>query len=72
LKTVIIAHHEEFKVVEDLHKDVQNQRDRETGNNQGEYKLKTYKDGTLLKQKAEEEEKNRKFEVMLNQDNEDI
>jgi hypothetical protein len=35
IKTTIIALHEEFKVVEDLHKDARNLRDKESNHKDG-------------------------------------
>jgi hypothetical protein len=35
IKTTIIALHEEFKIVEDLHKDVKNLRDKEVNHKEG-------------------------------------
>lgn len=47
LTTTIIAYHEEWKVVEDEHKDVKNLRDREEGHKAGAINLSSYKDNVL-------------------------
>lgn len=69
MKTTIISLHEEFKVVEDLHKDVKNLRDKETDHRAGGRDLNEFVEGTLKKQATEEDQKNLKFEEMLNKEN---
>ena len=49
LKTTIIAYHEEYKVVEDLHKDVKNLRDKEANHRDGGVDLQNYIDKNLRK-----------------------
>jgi CHASE3 domain sensor protein len=72
LKTTIICLIEEHKVVEDLHKDVRNKRDKEQCHKEGAADLNNYIDNTLKKQAQEEDDKNRKFEEMLDKDNKDL
>ena len=47
MKTTIISLHEEYKVVEDLHKDVKNLRDKEIDHRAGARDLSTFVEGTL-------------------------
>ena len=72
LKTTIISMHEEYKVVEDLHKDVKNLREKEVDHRAGARDLTEFVEGTLKKQAVEEDQKNVKFEEMLNKENADL
>ncbi len=47
IKTTIIALHEEYKVVEDLHRDVKNYRDKEENHKEGVINLKDFTDHKL-------------------------
>jgi hypothetical protein len=53
LKTTIIAYHEEYKVVEDLQKDVKNFRDKELNHREGGVDLQNYIDKQLKKKQRE-------------------
>ena len=69
LKTTIIALHEEYKVVEDLHKDVQNLRDKEQNHREGGNDLQQYIDNQMKRKQREVEDENSKFEQILQQEN---
>ena len=72
MKTTIISLHEEYKVVDDLHKDVKNLRDKEIDHRAGARDLNTFVEGTLKQQSVEEDQKNVRFEEMLNRENADL
>jgi hypothetical protein len=69
LKTTIISLHEEFKVVEDLHKDVRNLRDKEENHRAGAALLTQYITGELAASEKEQEEENDRFEAALDSEN---
>ena len=69
LKTTIIALNEDYKVVEDLHKDTKNIREKEQHHQSTSYELDIYIKSVARIQQLDCEEKNAKFEDMLDTDN---